>query len=133
MSQGKIVGHLREVPRNGEAHASENRREEDGGHPPAEGRSPLEETLEHLEAGLEVLGTRVESIHSVLKSLEGKVAAIGDPYREWLTPREAASYLRRTPEAFRKLVEREGVPRHFLTGRNALFSRTELDRWLKKR
>ncbi|MDP9437505.1 MAG: helix-turn-helix domain-containing protein [Actinomycetota bacterium] len=133
MNKGKMAGHLREVPRDGEACTSENRRGEDREYASEEGRSPLAESIEHLEAGIEVLGDRVEGLFTVLKSIDAKVAEIGSPYREWLTPQEAASYLRRTPEAFRKLVQRENVPHHFLTGRNALFSKSELDRWLRKR
>jgi hypothetical protein len=44
-----------------------------------------------------------------------------------------ARYLGKSPDAFEKVVARGEVPRHYLTERNILFSRTELDAWLMSR
>jgi hypothetical protein len=46
---------------------------------------------------------------------------------EWMTAEEAATYVRRTPEAFHKLVLNEGVSRHRISGQRYLFSRLEID------
>jgi excisionase family DNA binding protein len=52
---------------------------------------------------------------------------------EWLTVEEAAAYLKRTPKAFEKVVAKGEIPRHYLTDREILFSRKELDEWLLER
>ena len=52
---------------------------------------------------------------------------------EWLTFEEAAAYLKKTPNAFEKVVAKGEIPRHYLTERGILFSRRELDEWLLRR
>jgi excisionase family DNA binding protein len=52
---------------------------------------------------------------------------------EWMTAEEAAAYVRRTPEAFHKLVLNEGVPRHRISGQRYLYSRAEIDAWIMGR
>ena len=52
---------------------------------------------------------------------------------EWLTLEEAAAHLKRTPNAFEKIVARGEIPKHYLTERGILFSRKELDEWLVER
>ena len=49
----------------------------------------------------------------------------------YLTIEEAAQYLRRTPKAIRRLVERRKIP-HLKTGRWITFDRETLDRWMKE-
>ncbi len=53
--------------------------------------------------------------------------------QEWMTAEEAAAYVRRTPEAFHKLVLNEGVPRHRISGQRYLYSRLEIDAWIMGR
>jgi excisionase family DNA binding protein len=52
---------------------------------------------------------------------------------EWMDAKQAARYLGKSPDAFEKVVARGEIPRHYLTERNILFSRTELDAWLMDR
>ncbi len=52
---------------------------------------------------------------------------------EWMTHEQAAAYLQRTPGAFKELVRTEEVPKHYLSERGILYSRTELDTWLMSR
>lgn len=52
---------------------------------------------------------------------------------EWMDSKQAARYLGKSPDAFEKVVARGEIPRHYLTERNILFSRTELDAWLMDR
>ncbi len=52
---------------------------------------------------------------------------------EWMTHEQAAAYLQRTPGAFKELVRTEEVPKHYLSERGILYSRTELDAWLMSR
>ena len=52
---------------------------------------------------------------------------------EWMTHEQAAAYLQRTPGAFKELVRTEEVPKHYLSERGILYSRTELDTWLMGR
>ncbi len=52
---------------------------------------------------------------------------------EWMDPDAAASYLKRTPKAFEKVIAKGEIPKHYLTERGILFSRKELDEWLMGR
>ena len=52
---------------------------------------------------------------------------------EWMTHEQAATYLQRTPGAFKELVRTEEVPKHYLSERGILYSQTELDIWLMSR
>ena len=52
---------------------------------------------------------------------------------EWMIHEQAAAYLQRTPGAFKELVRTEEVPKHYLSERGILYSRTELDAWLMSR
>jgi hypothetical protein len=52
---------------------------------------------------------------------------------EWMTHEQAAAYLQRTPGAFKELVRTEEVPKHYLSERGILYSRTEIDAWLMSR
>jgi hypothetical protein len=46
----------------------------------------------------------------------------------------AAAYLGfGSVQAFEKVVAREGVPRHYISGRKPLYNRPELDSWLMDR
>lgn len=45
----------------------------------------------------------------------------------------AATYLKRTPKAFEKVVAQGEISKHYLTERGILFSRKELDGWLMGR
>lgn len=52
---------------------------------------------------------------------------------EWMTHEQAAAYVQRTPGAFKELVRKEEVPKHYLSERGILYSRAELDSWLMSR
>jgi Helix-turn-helix domain len=52
---------------------------------------------------------------------------------EWMDAEAAASYLKRTPKAFEKVIAKGEIPKHYLTERGILFSRKELDEWLMGR
>ncbi len=52
---------------------------------------------------------------------------------EWMDSDAAASYLKRTPKAFEKVISKGEIPKHYLTERGILFSRQELDEWLMRR
>jgi hypothetical protein len=51
---------------------------------------------------------------------------------KWLTFEEA-TYLKKTPKAFEKVVAKGEIPKHFLTERGILFSRKVFDVWLLER
>lgn len=51
-----------------------------------------------------------------------------------MTAEQAAAYLGfKSVQAFEKVVAREGVPRHYVSGRRPLYNRAELDAWLMER
>ena len=51
---------------------------------------------------------------------------------EWMTVQQAAAYLGfGSVQAFEKVVGREGVPRHYVSGRKPLYNRVELDAWVR--
>ena len=52
---------------------------------------------------------------------------------EWMDAEAAASYLKRTPKAFEKVVAKGEIPKHYLSERGILFSCKELDEWLMGR
>jgi excisionase family DNA binding protein len=52
---------------------------------------------------------------------------------EWMNAEEAAAYLRRTPKAFEKIVRTGEIPKHYVSERGILFSRSEIDEWLMNR
>ncbi len=52
---------------------------------------------------------------------------------EWMDSKQAALYLRKSSDAFENVVAQGEIPRHYLTERNTLFSRSELDAWLMDR
>ncbi len=79
---------------------------------------------------VEVAGVLAEAAESMARTVESVRAT--QP-AEWMDSKQAARYLGKSPDAFEKVVARGEVPRHYLTERNILFSRTELDAWLMGR
>lgn len=79
---------------------------------------------------VEVAGVLAEAAESVARTVESVRAT--QP-AEWMDSKQAARYLGKSPDSFEKVVARGEVPRHYLTERNILFSRTELDAWLMSR
>jgi excisionase family DNA binding protein len=75
----------------------------------------------------QMLAETTEALARITRELKGISP------EEWLTFEEAAAYLKKTPKAFKKIVARGEVPRHYLTERGILFSRKELDEWLMGR
>jgi hypothetical protein len=75
----------------------------------------------------QMLAETAESLASTARELKG----ISPDER--LTFEEAAAHLKRTPNAFEKVVARGEIPKHYLTERGILFSRKELDEWLVER
>ena len=78
----------------------------------------------------EVAGVLAEAAESMARTVE--VVRQTQP-AEWMDSKQAARYLGKSPDAFEKVVARGEIPRHYLTERNILFSRTELDAWLMGR
>jgi excisionase family DNA binding protein len=88
--------------------------------------------LEGVEAAAlggvaQILAETAESLARTARELKGISPD------EWLTLEEAATYLKKTPKAFEKVVARGEIPKHYLTERGLLFSRKELDEWLIER
>ncbi len=52
---------------------------------------------------------------------------------EWMDAEQAAAYLKRTPKAFEKILAKGEIPKHYVTQRVILFSRSEIDEWLMNR
>lgn len=53
---------------------------------------------------------------------------------EWMTAEQSAAYLGcSSVGAFEKIAAREGIPRHYLSGRKPLYNRAEIDAWLMER
>lgn len=52
---------------------------------------------------------------------------------EWMTAKQAASYVKRSETAFSNIVAAGGIPKHYLTERGILFNRNEVDDWLMGR
>lgn len=72
----------------------------------------------------EVAGVLAEAAESVARAVE--VVRQTQP-AEWMDSKRAARYLGKSQDSFEKVVAWGEVPRHYLTERNILFSRTELD------
>jgi excisionase family DNA binding protein len=53
--------------------------------------------------------------------------------KEVLTLQEAAEFLARHPRKISELVDREGLPAHYISEREPRFKRTELLAWLDSR
>lgn len=73
------------------------------------------------------------AVREALSGLEtqavvGAVRVLTD-VAEWMTHEQAAAYLQRTPGASKELVRTEEVPKHYLSERGILYSRSELDSW----
>lgn len=79
---------------------------------------------------VEVAGVLAEAAESMARTVE--VVRQTQP-AERMDSKQAARYLGKSPDAFEKVVARGEIPRHYLTERNILFSRTELDAWLMGR
>ena len=104
---------------------------------------PLSETAGKLEEVRRVLeGVEAAALSGVAMvlieaaeslSLTAKHLADTRP-AEWMTAQQAAAYLGyESVQAFEKVVAREGVPRHYVSGRKPLYNRAELDAWLMDR
>jgi excisionase family DNA binding protein len=73
----------------------------------------------------EVVEALVTRLLAAVESRQGSAAGT------WLSVEEAADYVRTSPDALRKAVQRAQVPAHqpLGPGTRYLFNRGELDRW----
>ncbi len=104
---------------------------------------PLSETVGKLEEVRRVLeGVEAAALSGVAmvlieaaESLSRTAKHLADTRpAEWMTAEQAAAYLGfKSVQAFEKVVAREGVPRHYVSGRRPLYNRAELDAWLMGR
>lgn len=109
----------------------------------SEALEPLSETVGKLEevrrALVGVEATALSGVAMVLieasESLSRTAKHLADTRpAEWMTAEQAAAYLGfKSVQAFEKVVSREGVPRHYVSGRKPLYNRAELDDWLMGR
>lgn len=110
---------------------------------PDEALEPLSETVGKLEEVRQMLdGIEAVALSGVAMVLIEASESLSRTARhlantrpaEWMTAEQAAAYLGfGSAQAFEKVVAREGVPRHYVSGRKPLYNRTELDAWLMDR
>ena len=74
----------------------------------------------------------MEGENEILSVLREILAQIGQPSRKWLTPEEAAQYLRVSKSKIYKAIAEDRIPHHKLPDSNLVRLRiSDLDEWIE--
>ena len=75
----------------------------------------------------------MEGENGILSVLREILAQIGQPSRKWLTPEEAAQYLRVSKSKIYKAIAEDRIPHHKLPDSNLVRLRiSDLDEWIER-
>jgi phage-related minor tail protein len=106
-------------------------------------QDPLAEKIRELEEAKRILeDVEVKALSAVVLALSEAAESLSrtakdlDDMRtaEWMTAEQAVKHLgRESVKAFEKIAAREGIPKHYLSGRTPRYNRAVLDRWLLDR